>query len=127
MGRCWITVNALTTRPKPGNQPRDEPKPRVAEQARYARLFFRGYSLLHRFLHHNMRPGVWAKGAKMSAQQIFKALQDVEAQRALPQFETCLGNASAAQLFVAYLRDASRPLPLPQRRGGASAKRRVFH
>ncbi len=93
----------------------------------------------------------------MSAQQIFKALQDVdgtaqvntqaakagflewamtlpsganaclEAQRALPQFETCLGNASAAQLFVAYLRDASRPLPLPQRRGGASAKRRVFH
>jgi len=93
----------------------------------------------------------------MSAQQIFKALLDVdgnahvmaqaakagflewamtlpkgtdacdEALRVLRFFPCGTCDADAAHLFVAYLRDASRPLPTPKRRGGAAAKRRVIH
>lgn len=93
----------------------------------------------------------------MTAQQIYMALQEVdggaranvqaakagflewamslpcganactEAQRALPLFEASAPRASAAKLFIGYLRDASQPLPRPKRRGGASAKRRILH
>lgn len=93
----------------------------------------------------------------MKAQQIFRALQDVdgsahahvqaakagflewamtlpkgsnaskEAQRALPLFGDFSHRAEAADLFVGYLRDASQPLPSPKRRGGAAGKRRVLH
>ena len=93
----------------------------------------------------------------MTAKQIFTALQDVkggsrvnsdaakagflewaltlpvgasatiEARRALRQFEKTPMGASAAQLFIAHLRAASQALPVPKRRGGASARRGVLH
>ena len=93
----------------------------------------------------------------MTAQQIFKALQDVdgtahahvqaakagflewamtlpkgantcmEAQRALPFFSDFSHTAGAAKLFVGYLRDAWRPRAGAKRRGGAAGKRRVLH
>lgn len=93
----------------------------------------------------------------MTAQQIYRALQDFdgaasacrdaakagflewamglpcassamsEARSALLHIEALPGDARAAQIFIGYLRDASQVLPAPVRRGGAGARRRVLH
>ena len=50
-----------------------------------------------------------------------------EAQQALIHLEAMPVEARAAQLFIAHLRAASHALPVPIRRGGAKARRRVLH
>ncbi|MEP5154624.1 hypothetical protein [Planktotalea sp.] len=50
-----------------------------------------------------------------------------EAKQALLHLEAMPNAASAAGLFVGYLREASHVLPAPVRRGGARARRCVLH
>lgn len=50
-----------------------------------------------------------------------------EARRALLNLDALPSHASAAGLFVDYLRAASHSLPSPTRRGGASARRARMH
>lgn len=50
-----------------------------------------------------------------------------EAKQALLHLEALPNAASAAGLFVCYLREASHVLPTPVRRGGARGRRCLLH